>query len=252
VISEDFAVGTSPVHRIDPRLRVVAATVFSFLCAVCNRFEPLLLCLVMAATLPLLARLELRRVLRRLLLVNGLILFLWAVLPLTTGGSPVLNIGPAAVTKEGLLLSARITLKSNAILLALIALMATQSVGTLGHALNRLKVPGKLVHLLLITYRYVFVLEQEYLRLVRAARVRCFTPQTRIHTYRTYAYLIGMLFVRAAVRAERVHQAMICRGFSGRFHSLKEFSFTGVDFAWVAIIAIVLLAAGWLEWIAAI
>jgi cobalt/nickel transport system permease protein len=164
----------------------------------------------------------------------------------------VLNIGPAVVTKEGLLLSARITLKSNAILLALIALMATQSVGTLGHALNRLKAPGKLVYLLLITYRYVFVLEQEYLRLVRAARVRCFTPQTRIHTYRTYAYLIGMLFVRAAARAERVHQAMICRGFSGRFHSLKEFSFTGVDFAWAAIIGIVLLAAGWLEWIAAI
>ena len=252
MIGEHFAVGTSPVHRLDPRLRVAAAAVFSCICAVCNRFESLLLCLVIAATLAVLARLEFRLVARRLLLVNGLILFLWAVLPWTTNGSAVLAIGPAVITQEGLLLSARITLKSNAILLVLIALMATQPVGTLGHALNRLKVPDKLVHLLLITYRYVFVLEQEYLRLVRAARVRCFTPKTRIHTYRTVAYLIGMLFVRAAARAERVHQAMICRGFSGRFYSLREFSFTGTDAAWAAGIGVALLAAGWLEWMAGI
>lgn len=248
MITEGFAIGASPVHRIDPRLRVVFAAVFSCVAAVGHRFEALFICLALAAALSGLARLELRQVVRRLMVVNGLILFLWAVLPFTTEGAEVMSIGPAAVTKEGLLLSARITLKSNAILLALIALVATQPIGTLGHALNRLKVPDKLVHLLLITYRYIFVLEQEYLRLVRAARVRCFAPKTGIHTYRTYAYLIGMLFVRAAARAERVHQAMRCRGFSGRFYSLSEFSFTRIDGAWAAGIGAVLLAAGWLEW----
>jgi len=248
LIRESFAAGHSPVHRLDPRFRVIAATVFSCLAAVFDRFEALGLFLALAVVLTATARLDLRQVARRLLLVNGLILFLWAVLPLTTGGAAVLTIGPASVTREGLLLSARITLKSNAILLALIALVATQPIGTLGHALNRLKVPDKLVHLLLITYRYIFVLEQEYLRLVRAARVRCFTPSTRIHTYRTYAYLIGMLFVRAAARADRVHQAMVCRGFAGRFFSLKQFSLTAADGAWAAAMAIALLAAGWLEW----
>jgi cobalt/nickel transport system permease protein len=227
---------------------VIAATVFSCLAAVSDRFAALALFLALAIVLTVAARLDLRKVARRLLVVNGLILFLWAVLPLTTDGVAVLTVGPATVTREGLLLSARITLKSNAILLLLIALVATQPIGTLGHALNRLKVPDKLVHLLLITYRYIFVLEQEYLRLVRAARVRCFVPSTRIHTYRTYAYLIGMLFVRAAARAERVHQAMVCRGFAGRFYSLQRFSFTAADGAWAVAIGIVLAAAGWLEW----
>ncbi|MCF8053297.1 MAG: cobalt ECF transporter T component CbiQ [Desulfobacterales bacterium] len=248
MITEEFAIGASPVHRIDPRLRVGAAVLFSCTAAVCGRFEPLFVCLMTAVALTVMARLDPRLVVRRLLLVNGLILFLWAVLPLTTEGSAVMTIGPAAVTDEGLLLSARITLKSNAILLALIALVATQPIGTLGHALNRMKMSDKLVHLLLITYRYIFVLEQEYSRLARAARVRSFTPKTRIHTYRTYAYLIGMLFVRAAARAERVHQAMVCRGFSGRFYSLSEFSFTKTDGAWAAGIGAVLLAVGWLEW----
>ncbi len=248
MIRETFAMGRSPVHRLDPRLRVVAAAVFSCFAAVCQRFDALALALILAAALAVLAKLHPGQVIRRLAVVNGLILFLWAVLPLTTNGTPALTVGPATVTVEGLLLSARITLKSNAILLALIALVATQPIGTLGHALNRLKVPAKLVYLMLITYRYIFVLEQEYLRLVRAARVRCFAPGTRIHTYRTYAYLIGMLFVRAAARAERVHQAMVCRGFSGRFYSLSEFCFTARDGAWAAAIGVVLLAAGWLEW----
>jgi cobalt/nickel transport system permease protein len=81
-----------------------------------------------------------------------------------------------------------------------------------------------MVHLLLITYRYLFVLEQEYQRLVRAMKIRNFRPKTDLHSYRTFAYLAGMLFVRASERARRVHSAMICRGFNGRFVSLRQFA----------------------------
>ena len=110
--------------------------------------------------------------------------------------------------------------------------------------------PDKLVHLLLLTYRYVFVLDQEYGRLHRAIRTRGFVPRTGLHTYRTYAYLIGMLFVRAAARAERVHQAMICRGFRGKFHSLQLFSFTASDVVWGACLGAIILGLEVLEWLA--
>jgi cobalt/nickel transport system permease protein len=93
----------------------------------------------------------------------------------------------------------------------------------LGHALHQLRVPEKIIQLLLMSYRYIFVIEQEYRRLLRAAKIRGFQPGTNINTYRTFAYVIGMLFVRAAERAERVHQAMLCRGFKGKFFSLQEF-----------------------------
>ena len=65
--------------------------------------------------------------------------------------------------------------------------------------------------------------KEEYDRLIRAAKIRGFRPGTNIHTYKTYAYLIGMLFVRASDRANRVHQAMKCRGFNGRFYTLHAF-----------------------------
>ena len=50
-----------------------------------------------------------------------------------------------------------------------------------------------------------------------------------MHTYRTYAYLVGMLLVKSHDRAERVRSAMLCRGFKGRFYELSEFSFQFSD-----------------------
>ena len=129
------------------------------------------------------------------------------------------------------------------------AMISTSYLSTLGYALNRLKVPEKIIYLLLITYRYIFVIEQEYQRLIRAARIRCFEPGTNLHTYRTYAYLVGMLFVRASARAERVYQAMICRGFSGKFHTLQDFTFTGYDLGWAFALGSGLIIMGYLEWI---
>ena len=72
----------------------------------------------------------------------------------------------------------------------------------------------------IFSYRYLFVMEQEYQRLARSALIRGFQPGTNTHTYRTYAYFVGMLFIRAFERAERVNRAMKCRGYDGRFHSL--------------------------------
>jgi cobalt/nickel transport system permease protein len=159
----------------------------------------------------------------RLWVIAGFLALIWVVLPVTFNGDSLLTIGPLDISYQGIELSAQITLKSIAILFVMIALTTTMSIATMGHALDRLKVPGKIVHLLLISYRYVFVIEQEYKRIVRAAKIRGFSPGTNLHTYRTVAYMLGMLFVRAALRADRVYQAMLLRGFHGRFYCLSQF-----------------------------
>ncbi|RLC15114.1 MAG: cobalt ECF transporter T component CbiQ [Deltaproteobacteria bacterium] len=249
MLREPFITGNSLIHRLDPRLRLIFAMTYSFVVALSNRFPTLVAALVISLMLVSLARLNLREVGKRLLIVNGVVFFFWLVLPLTFEGESLLTIGPFTVSRAGVLLAARITLKSNAILLAFIALIATSSLTTLGHAMNRVRVPEKIVHLLLLTYRYVFVIEQEYQRLSRAAKIRCFHPKTDMHTYRTYAYFIGMLFVRASARAERVHQAMLCRGFKGKFYCLGEFSFRRADFLWSAFMAATIIGLEILEWI---
>lgn len=224
MIYEPFAVGNSIIHRIDPRFKVVSATLFSIVVAVSYRFPTLLSALAMAGALILAANLDLRAVSRRLLVAAGFLALLWVVVPFTYEGAPLYRIGFLTITRPGVTIAARISLKSIAILSVFIALITTMNFSALGHALDQLRLPGKFVHLLLLTYRYLTVIEQEYGRLVRAAKIRGFRPKTNLHTYRTIAYLIGMLFVRSAARAERVDQAMRCRGFSGRFYCLSAFS----------------------------
>ncbi len=249
MLQEPFVHGSSPIHRLDPRPRILLATAYSFVVALSDRFLALFLALAFSFLLIGIARLAVVDVAKRLLPANGLFLFLWLVVPLTFPGTPLFHLGPLAATREGFLLSAAITIKCNAILLTLIAMVATSPVATLGAALARMRIPGKMVFLLLMSYRYLFVMETEYQRLVRSAALRCFRPSTSLHTYRTVAYLIGMLFVRASVRAEGVYKAMICRGFSGKFHSLQEFSFSTRDGIWATGMTTAILALGFVEWL---
>ena len=249
MLQETFAAGNSPIHRLDPRSRIVAATAFAFLVALSNRFPALLTACAFSFLLVGISRLSVKEVLKRIALVNGFVLFFWIVVPVTYPGEPLFSLGPLAFSREGILVAARITLKSNAILLTFIALIATSSVATLGAALGRMGVPDKIVYLLLLNYRYIFVMEEEYHRLIRSATVRGFQPSTTVHTYKTMAYLVGMLFVRASERAERVHMAMVCRGFSGKFYSLQESSFSRLDWIWLFSMTVLLLALGGLEWI---
>lgn len=248
MIQEPFAYGNSLIHRLDPRVRVIFATLYSFLVAISSKFSCLFAALFLSILLITLAQLDLKEVVKRLVPVNILILLFWLILPVTFKGEALFSLGPFNVSREGLLLCSRITVKSNTILMALMSLISSMSIATLGHALGRLGVPPKMVLLLLMTYRYIFVIEEEFERLARAAKIRGFRPKTNLHTYRTYAYFIGMLFVRASARAERVHQAMLCRGFEGRFHSLRTYTTSRLDWAWSMVMSILMIGLGALEW----
>ncbi|WP_419800036.1 energy-coupling factor transporter transmembrane component T family protein [Terasakiella sp.] len=132
-------------------------------------------------------------------------------------------------TWEGFYKACEITLKANAVVLTLLALVGTIDAIVLGHALNRLRVPENLVHLMLFSVRYIDVLKQEYFRLRVAMKARCFQPGNNLHTYRSIGYLLGMLLVRSIERSERILEAMKCRGFQGKFYLLGEFHFQRRD-----------------------
>ena len=247
-VQEPFAEGKSVAHRLDPRGKVVVAALFAVLLAVAQTYAVVLAGLAVALICLVLARLPLKKLVVRLLVVNSFIFFLWLVLPLTYPGEVVWRLGPLAVTKEGLIYTGLITLKSNAIIIALIALIATIPVITLGQALQKLRLPDKLCHLLLFTYRYLHVFEKEFQRLVQAMKIRGFKPGTNLHTYRSYAYLAAMLLVRSYDQADRVYQAMLCRGFRGAFYSLRTFSWSRQDQIFLALSLSALLVLGYLEW----
>jgi cobalt/nickel transport system permease protein len=221
--------GRSLVHRLDPRARLLGLVLFSLPVALAGSLRAALLGLVLAALLLALARPPAGLVLRRLAAVNLFTAFLWVFVPLSAPGQALFHLGPLAYTREGAALALLLTLKTNAAFLAVTALVASIAPPELGCALQALGLPEKLCHLLLMTHRYLFVIQREYLRLLTSARARGFAPRTNGHTYRTYAWLLGMLLVKSWDRAERVHQAMLCRGFKGKFYCLADLRYQTAD-----------------------
>lgn len=231
---EPFASGDSLIHRIDPRIRLVCAGLVTVPAALLIHLEQAMAVLGIGLLLVLIARLPAALVAKRIAIVNSFILFLWLFLPFSTPGTTEFSFGPFAATREGIDLATLITVKSNGIVLALMALIGSIRIQDLGPAMQQLRTPDKLCHILLFTYRYIFVIHQEYRTMRQAMAARGFCPKTDRHTYKTYAWLVGMILVKSWDRAERVHGAMRCRGFRGQFYSLTTFTTTGKDYLFLA------------------
>ncbi|MFC1834810.1 cobalt ECF transporter T component CbiQ [Thermodesulfobacteriota bacterium] len=231
---EEFSIGDSVVHRLDPRSKIIVVLVFSVVVALSQSIQAAMIAMVFPGVLLILARVNMWQLLLRLAVVNGFILFLWLFLPFTVPGRVVYTIGPLEVHWEGILFALLITLKSNAILLMVIALLGTSRLFNLVHALSHLGIPNKLVHLFFFCFRYVHVIHEEYHRLMDAAKIRGFKPASNMHTYKTYAYLMAMLLVRSFDRSQRILSAMKCRGFNGRLYILHHYEMGRGDYVLTA------------------
>ena len=247
MINETFAYGKSFLHRLDPRGKVIAALVFCSVIAITDRTIPLLVGLGYAFILVLLARLSWQALLKRLLIFNIFIVFVW-ILVLTSPGETLYVIGPITISRTGVKIASSITLKANVIFLITVALITTIPMVSLGHALRQIGLPAKFIHLFTFTYRYMHVLEKEFDNLLRAALIRGFRPRTTMHTYRTFAYIIGMLLLRSINRAERIHEAMLCRGFCGKFYSLTHFVLSPYDFVFISVSGAFISTVWWTGW----
>lgn len=242
-----FVAGHPVLHRLDPRVRLLTAVGLSVIVALADRLAVMGWAFALAALLTAAARLDGRKLARRLLHLNAFLLFLWAVLPWSVPGAPLGAIGGVPLTQAGVRLAMAITLKGHAIVLLITVLVATLDPHRLSCALKRMGLPDKLVHLFALTIRFTDVIHEAYGRLRLAMRARAFQPRFSLHTLRTIGYLVGLLLVRGIERGERVLVAMKCRAFDGRYHALEECS-PGYADAMLAVVALVHAALWiWME-----
>lgn len=88
-------------------------------------------------------------------------------------------------------------------------------------AAQRLGMPAVLCQLLTLMWRHVQLLSAEWHRIKLALQTRYFRQRFNHHSRQTLSQAMGTLIVRTHQRGERVSQAMRCRGFQGRFHTLE-------------------------------
>ncbi len=213
---------TGFLGRLDPGTRLLAAAGAAVCFSLVQHLSLTAACLGLSLLLLAVDRPPLLPLLKRLALANLFVLFLWLTVPLTVPGEVIARLGPLSVSREGVLLALTVSLKCNAILLCSLVFLADLGIPLVGYALERLRVPKKLVFLFLFTCRHVHVIGEEWRTLQTAARLRGFVPCTSLHTYRTIGNMLGLCILNSIDRSQGIYEAMLLRGFSGTFHTVTE------------------------------
>lgn len=135
--------------------------------------------------------------------------------------SPLLDRQPymigGLIIAHGWLNLISILLKGVLTVSAVLLLISTVGMDQLAVSLRQMHVPRLFVTTLLLIYRYLTVLGAESTRIQRAYALRA--PSHSGVRFHVWGSLAGHLLLRSFDRAERVHQAMLLRGFSGEFHT---------------------------------
>jgi len=217
---ESFANGNSLFHRRDARAKLIGAMGLSLVLALNAEMMVAVAGCAVGAVLLMLSKPDPQLFLKRIAFVNIFTVFLFITLPLTYSGDSF----------SGVEIATLIALKTNAIFFCFLALIASSNAASLGYALENIGLPTKLTFLFLFSYRQLFIINQEYNRLQRAAKLRGFSPRNNLHTYRTYSNLFAMTLVKSWNRADKVHQAMLLRGFSGKLIPLHQQTTGAADY----------------------
>jgi cobalt/nickel transport system permease protein len=214
----------SPLGRFDPRWKLAALFLAALAVALLQTIPAAALALAGALGLAWLARLPRSWFLARLGVITLVLLVFVLPLPFfLRGEGPSYRLGILQVSGPGLTVALLLVLRTLAVVTLLLVLVATAPLEATLKAAHRLRVPGLFVQLALLSYRYLFVLGDELARLRVALRTRGYRNRASRHCYRTIGHVAGTLLVRGHERAERVSQAMRCRGFDGRFRTLNTF-----------------------------
>ncbi len=172
------------------------------------------------------------------------------VLPLPLlldGPGPAWHWGWLKLTWHGAAVGLTLACKALAIVNLTVVLLATGPLDATLKSARSLGVPGLLVQLALMTYRYLFLLADELGRMRVALRVRGFRNRPNRHSYRLIGQLAGILLVRGSERAERVSQAMRCRGFDGKFRTLTDFRTRPADVLFLLLLVLAGVGLWWLD-----
>jgi len=222
---------SSPVHRLDARVK--ALIMLGFVLAVVSTPARHLLAFVIYAGLmswaAALSRVPPGFLLSRAALVLPFSALVALGLPFMPGGERLAVLGGRMhLSVEGLWMLAGVTMQSFLSALAGMLLVSTTPFSSLLTGLRRLGLPALLADLLALTYRYIFVLVGEAMRLKRAAVARGYRPRWLPQAV-IVGRLAGSLYVRSYERAERIYGAMRLRGYDGRMPAERAAHFRLTD-----------------------
>ena len=207
--------GSSLLHRLPPHVKLVGllAFVLAVVSVPAGSRVALGALLALAAALLASTGVSPRHLAPRLVVALPVVLFAVA-LPFVASG-PGRALGPLTVSATGLTAAWTVLAKGLTGVLSAVAFAVTTPPTDLVVALQRLRAPALVVVVLSFMVRYLSVVTEELSRMRVARESRGFRGRG-LRAWPVLAAASGALFVRSYERGERVHLAMLSRGFTGQ------------------------------------
>jgi cobalt/nickel transport system permease protein len=236
----------SLVHRLPAHVKIVA--VLAFVVVVVATPNRLAWAFAGYAVLVLAAagftRVPAGHFARRMVVEVPFVLFA-LLMPFVARG-PRVDIGPFSVSEHGLVGAFGLLTKATIGVVAALTLATTTEPRDVVAGLERLRLPRQLVEIMGFMVRYLEVVTGDLRRMKVARESRGFTART-VRSWPVLASSAGALFIKSYERGERVHLAMLSRGYQGHLPVTRRLPATASDWRVAAVLpvgAVLVLGAG--------
>lgn len=227
----------SPIHNWEARTRLVGLVVLIFAFAFVQSLFLLIPMILVTAVLFILSKIPFKFLQRRLAIPGIFLAGLILSFPFLVQGTPLFELGPVTIWREGVQQAALVATRFLCILTISLILFGSAPFLTNIKAMRALGMPLILGDMILLTYRYLFEMSHRFDTTRTAARMRGFQGnQFSLDGMTTFASLIGHLLVRSYDQADRVYHAMILRGYGSGVIHRDTFITTQQD--WVKLTAV--------------
>ncbi|MBQ4370176.1 MAG: cobalt ECF transporter T component CbiQ [Oscillospiraceae bacterium] len=230
---DELAARRSPIHSLNPAAKLITTIIYIVIVASFGKYDlsGLIIMVLYPAILFQVSGVPISVCFYKLRIVLPLVIAVGLFNPIFDR-APLLHLGNIAVS-GGVVSMITLMLKGVFCLSASFLLIATTSIDSICAALRALHVPGMLVTLLLLTFRYVGVLTRELSVMTEAYKLRA-PGQKGIHRS-AWGSFLGQLLLRSMDRAEELYSSMQLRGFKGEFHYAPSKPFAAKDAAYMTL-----------------
>ncbi len=237
----------TPVHRLAPQCKIAAVVLFVIAVVTTPRgsWWPYAVYVLALGAVAAAGRVPAPTILRRMIIETPFVLFA-VILPFASPG-PRIDVLGVTVSETGLESAGILLAKGTLGVIASILLAATTQPRDLLVGLQRLRMPQLLVQIMAFMFRYIEVVLGEMSRMRIARESRGFHARHVGHL-KVVAQSAGALFIRCYERGERVHLAMLSRGYTGRMPVLVDARAAPRQWAVAALLPLVAVIATGAAW----
>lgn len=243
--------GNSIIHRADPRTKIIMTLCFMIILFIVSSIWALLAALVFVASMFMISGISFKYAIRGMKPVLYIIIFTTIINMFFTDGTVLVKIGPAAITAEGLLLAAVVSLRVF-MLIASASIMTytttpitlTDGIEKLMKPLNKIKFPvHEMAMMMTIALRFIPTLidETDKIMKAQAARGADIGSGNLMQRAKSFIPVLIPLFVSSFRRADDLAVAMEARcyrGSEGRT-SMRILRFSLLDVAILSVFYII-------------